>query len=180
MWKELFLCTRMLPTKARLSSSLKTQNRTEINQGIWFLSNLNNAFSAPNIWTVDEGCLAKFRSDPVIEHIQVEATRHLISQIKLMNVFILNIFVCHWPDTAQRIYMQSLISLPLINFTRNGSPCMLISLELLETVKPMKWDNLNARQLSKKIPLHFHNKWKVKSCHWILLTGQLELNFCPS
>jgi len=39
------------------------------------LSNLNNAFSAPNIWTVDDGCLAKFRSDPVIENTQVEATR---------------------------------------------------------------------------------------------------------
>ena len=29
------------------------------------ITNLNNAFSAPKIWTVDDGCLAKFRSDPV-------------------------------------------------------------------------------------------------------------------
>ena len=38
---------------------------------IIFFTNLNKAFSAPSICTVDDGCLAKLSREPVRKHTQV-------------------------------------------------------------------------------------------------------------
>ena len=121
MWKELFVC---YTGYIKYCSHKPQQMCSAQNQSSMYripFSNLNNAFSAPNIWTVDDGCLAKFRSDPVIEHSQVEAKRQL-NFSRWMSFFSILVYTTvNWYCT--RIYMQRLISLLLHyqNFTRTTS-----------------------------------------------------------